>query len=96
MAKVNIITKKVILPTERMVLTLMEAPRRMIAAFRTFLEVNFKAGSIHAGWKKLLINVPMKRAMIDAPSSSPGISFSKSTERAATAKQIAIPSRNMV
>ena len=68
----------------------------MMAPFKTFLDVNFKAGFIHAGWKKLLMMVPINRAMIDAPSSSPGISFSKSTDRPATAKHIATPNINIL
>lgn len=95
MAKVNIITKKVIFPTDRITLTDSDAPRRMMASFRIFLEVNFSAGFIHAGWKKLLMIVPINKAMMDAPSKSPGTIFSTRTDSPATAKQIATPSTNI-
>jgi hypothetical protein len=94
MAKVNIITKKVILPTVRIVLTDKDAPRRIMATFNIFLDVNLRAGFIHAGWKKLFIIVPINKAIMDAPSRPPGIKFSKSTDTAATPKQIATPKAN--
>jgi hypothetical protein len=94
MANVNIITKKVILPTDIIVLTYKDAPKRMIATFSIFLDANLSAGCIHLGWKKQLIIVPMKRAMMEAPSSSPGMSFSKNIDSAATAKQMPTPRMN--
>ena len=90
-AKVNTMTKKVILPTDIMVLTEREAPNKIKASFWIFLDVNLRAGFIHAGWKKLFIIVPINKAIMDAPSSPPGIKFSKSTDTAATPKQIATP-----
>lgn len=87
-------TKKVILPTDMMVFMDKDAPSRMMAIFKTLLDANFRAGLIHVGWKKLLMIVPINRAMMDAPSSSPGISPSMKTEIPATAKHIATPSRN--
>ena len=95
MANVNIITKKVILPTDIIVFTDNDAPKRMIAIFRTFLDVNLSAGFIHVGWKKMLINVPINKAIMDAPSNSPGISLSTNTDKPATAKHMATPSRNI-
>ena len=38
--------------------------------------------------------VPTNKAIMDAPSSPPGIRFSKKTDNAAAAKQIATPSKN--
>jgi hypothetical protein len=58
-----------------MVLTLRDAPNRMMAPFRIFLDVNFSAGWIHLGWKKLLMIVPINNAIMDAPNNSPGITF---------------------
>ena len=54
MAKVKIITKKVIFPTESIVPTDSDAPRRIIAIFSTLFDVNLSAGLIHAGWKSCL------------------------------------------
>ena len=49
MRKVKIITKKVILPTDIIVPTEREAPKRMMATFKIFLDTNLRAGLIHAG-----------------------------------------------
>ena len=65
----NIITKNVIFPTDMIVLTDRDAPRSIIATLSIFLDVNFNAGSIHEGWKKLFIIVPINSAMIDVPNS---------------------------
>ena len=48
-AKVNIITKNVIFPTDMIVFTDNDAPKSTIAAFSIFLDVNFSAGCIHLG-----------------------------------------------
>ena len=82
------------MPTDRIVFTLREAPSRMIAPFRIFLDVNFNAGLIHSGWKKLFMMVPINSAMMDAPNRPSGISCSSITEAAATEKQIRSPRAN--
>ena len=94
MANVKIITKKVILPTDMMVPTDKEAPRRMMASFKIFLDANLSAGFIHAGWKKLLMMVPINSAMIDAPSRPPGIKCTYKMDTPARAKQMAMPKIN--
>jgi hypothetical protein len=68
-----------------------DAPSKIIATFNIFLDVNLRAGFIHAGWKKLFIIVPINKAIIDAPSRPPGIKFSKRTDTPATAKHITMP-----
>ena len=82
------------MPTSIMTLTEREAPKRMMATFKIFLETNLRAGLIQSGWKKLLMMVPEKRAMIEAPRSPPGISSSIKTENPATAAQMTRPRAN--
>ena len=44
------------------------APRRTMANFRTFLEVNLMPGAVVLlGWKNALMAMPINRAMTDAP-----------------------------
>ena len=79
------------MPTDMMVLMDRDAPRRMMAAFRIFLDVNFSGAFIQSGWKKLLMMVPVNRAMMEAPSRSPGTRRSRATAKAATEKQMMSP-----
>ena len=93
--KVKIIALSVSLPTSTMVETLKDAPRRIIANFKSFLEVNFKPfATFSEGWRKKLMIIPRNIAITAALIICTGIRLSMPLATKASAKAAATPGIN--
>ena len=85
-------TSRDILPTVRMVLILRERPSRMMANFKSFLDVNFKPGAkAFVFFNAPLRIIPKNIAMTAAPTTWIGNRLSKKHATTAMATDSTVP-----